>query len=219
MTYIRSHRPVDRVTTLVAVGALHAVGFYAVIAGLSVAFVPRGDPPPISATNSPLPTPVPTTIRPEPRPHSAHLPDPPLPTPLPTIVPQPLPTPLTVEPAIRDSGAGGGSDLPDTRPTTPVQPARAARPIGQPGTWITEADYPTSEIRLEHAGVVGFSLEVSASGTVSRCTVVRPSGFAALDQLTCALLVRRSRFQPASDEHGQPVPGRFTSAVRWQLPD
>lgn len=222
MTYSRTHRPTDRVTTLVAVGALHAAAFYAVITGLSVAFVPVDNPPPITATNSPLPA-----APPEPQPQTRAT-DPrvvPVPQPLPQPMPlaSPLPQPsasLPADPGPAASGDPGGvAILPSPRPTLPLVTPRAARPLGQPGNWVTEADYPTQAIRLGHAGVVGFALAVSAGGRATGCEITRSSGFADLDALTCSLLLRRGRFAPASDEQGLPAPGRYASAVRWQIPD
>lgn len=218
MTYSRTHRPTDRVATLVAVGALHAAAFYAVITGLSVAFVPVDNPPPISATNSPLPAPPP---EPHSRAADARVLPKPLPQPMPLASPLPQPSAsLPVDPAPVASGDPGGTAiLPSPRPTLPLVTPRAARPLGQPGTWVTEADYPTQAIRLGHAGVVGFALAVSAGGRVTGCEITRSSGFADLDALTCSLLLRRGRFTPASDEQGLPAPGRYASAVRWQIPE
>lgn len=220
MTYSRTHRPADRVATLVAVGAIQVAAFYALVAGLSVVFEPVSNPPPISATNSPLPVPPP----PEQHRRSRH--DDPVVKPLPQPVPSPLPTalaspqPQPTEAVVRDPQPTGGSDATNaTARPTPTAVPRAARPLGRPGDWVSEADYPTSDIRLGHAGVVGFSLTISPAGRVTGCEIVRSSGFASLDALTCTLLTRRARFQPASDEQGQPVNGRYQSAVRWQIPD
>jgi protein TonB len=94
-----------------------------------------------------------------------------------------------------------------------------ARPLGQPGTWVGESDYPTGELRLGHAGAVGFSLTIGSAGQVTGCTVTRSSGYRALDEATCRLLARRARFEPARDEQGLPAAGAYASTVRWQIPD
>ena len=221
MTYSRTHRPADRVAMLVAVGALHAAAFYAVIAGLSVAFVRPDELPQIRATNSPLPPDPPS----HPSPRARHTPEPlntnPIPTPLATPTEQPTLTvirdPMPVSSGAATGGAGDKIDPPPPRPSL-VTP-RAPKPLGRPGDWVTEADYPTNSIRLEHAGVVGFALAVSAAGRATGCEVTRSSGFAELDALTCTLMLRRSRFQPAPDEQGAVTAGRYASAVRWQIPN
>lgn len=62
-------------------------------------------------------------------------------------------------------------------------------------------------------------LTVGVSGRSEGCTVTRSSGSAVLDSTTCALLVRRFRFDPARDEKGRAVAGTVTRTVRWELPD
>ena len=41
---------------------------------------------------------------------------------------------------------------------------------------------------------------------------------AELDSTTCAVLTRRARFTPATDETGAKVPGSFSGTVTWRLP-
>lgn len=218
MTYARSHAPANRLGIVAAVGALHLAAFYAVVKGLTVAFVPFSDPPPISATNHPLPT----TPPPKPVERRVH-------HPLPDPRPLPSPTGEIVFPLDRAGGTtttttGGETGpvdppLPPVRPTPPLFTPKAARPLGQPGLWVGEADYPTGELRLGHSGAVGFSLAIGASGQVTGCTVTRSSGYPALDETTCRLIARRARFEPARDEQGMAVAGQFASTVRWQIPD
>lgn len=221
MTYSRTHRPADRVAMLIAVGAVHAAAFYAVITGLSVAFVRPEEPPQLRATNSPLPPEPPSPPSPRARQTTEPLIIRPIPTPLATPIEQPTITVIR-EPWTPGTGAATGSgsgpiDPPPPRPSL-VTP-RAPKPLGRPGDWVTEADYPTNSIRLGHAGVVGFALAVSAAGRATGCEVTRSSGFAELDALTCTLMLRRSRFQPATDEQGAVTAGRYASAVRWQIPN
>lgn len=217
MTYARTTAPANRLGIVAAVGALHLAAIYAVVKGLTVAFVPFTDPPPIQATNTPLPKP--TASRP-----TDHRVRPPLPD------PQPMPTPTTevvfpLDPVRGTGGTIGGETgpvdppLPPVRPTPPLFTPKAARPLGQPGLWVGENDYPTGELRLGHAGAVGFSLAIGVSGQVTGCTVTRSSGYPLLDETTCRLIARRARFEPARDEQGMAVPGQFASTVRWQIPD
>ena len=216
MTYARTTAPANRAGIIAAVGALHLVAFYAVVNGLTVAFVPFPDPPPISATNTPLPKP------PQPKPEHPRVHDP-LPDPL------PLPSPtgeITFKlPPTGPVGPTGGQTgpidppLPPQPPKQPLFTPKAAHPLGQPGLWVSERDYPTGELRLNHAGAVGFSLSIGLSGQVTGCTVTRSSGFPILDETTCRLIARRARFEPARDEQGLPVAGQFASTVRWQIPD
>ena len=70
MTYSRTIPPANRIGIVAGVGILHLAAFYAVVSGLAVNFVPFVDPPPISATNHPLPKAPP----PKPADHRAHHP-------------------------------------------------------------------------------------------------------------------------------------------------
>lgn len=216
MTYSRTIPPADRLGIVAAVGTLHLAAFYSVVSGLAVNFVPFVDPPPITATNTPLPK----TPPPKPAVHPAHQP---------RTEPRTGPTHpvLTIIPLgpILPTGPTAG----ETRPLDPLPPPyhpppplfapKGARPLGQPGSWVGESDYPTGELRLRHAGAVGFTLAIAASGQVTSCAVTRSSGFPVLDETTCRLLARRARFQPAHDDQGRPVAGQFASTVRWQIPD
>jgi len=217
MTYSRTERPANRLGIVAAVGALHLAAFYAVVSGLTVSFVPEDIALPFSATNQPLPK------------------DPPPPRPVDHHARQPLPQPqharetevvIPLGPVGGGTGATGGDlrpidppPLPPVRPTPPLFTPKAARPLGQPGAWVGENDYPTGELRLGHAGAVGFSLAVGSAGQVTGCTVTRSSGFAALDAATCRLLVHRARFEPARDEQGMAVAGTYASTMRWQIPE
>lgn len=216
MTYSRTIRPANRLGTLAAVGALHVAAFYAVISGLAVVFVPHDDPPPFSAANHPLPK-----LPPVHKPPSHHARQP-----LPDPLPQPTQTTEVFIPLGPAGGPAAGGDtrptdppLPPLRPNPPLFTPKAARPLGQPGTWVGESDYPTGELRLGHAGAVGFSLTIGSAGQVTGCTVTRSSGYPALDETTCRLLARRARFEPARDEQGLPAAGAYASTVRWQIPD
>jgi protein TonB len=193
------------------------------VRGLSVVFVPVIDPPPISATNSPMPVDPPSQpAKPTRTTHETQASNETITTiPLGPIGPvrlDPMPLPSGVG---TGDGAGGEVLIRDPVPTQPPPeplPLRAPRPLGQPGLWVTPADYPTMDLRLGHAGRVGFTLDVGANGKVTSCTVTASSGFPGLDQAACQLLTRRARFQPGADAAGQPAPGTYAGAVRWEIP-
>ena len=215
MSYARVENPHQRALTLVGVGVLHAAAAWAIVHGLTVAFVRLPDPPVVRTHNTPLPKPEPRRPAPQPRAEHRSLPQP-------TFSAEPV-LPLPPGPA---GGAATGQDPgPTVRPLPPVEqqrPAfvpRSARPVGNPSGWVTDTDYPTREFRENHSGAVGFILTVSPQGLVSGCTVTRSSGYPGLDQATCAILSRRARFTPATGEDGQAVEGRFSSTVRWQIPE
>lgn len=95
----------------------------------------------------------------------------------------------------------------------------AAQPANDPGGWIGEADYPIESLRLGEEGDVGFGLSISDEGAVLACEITRASGHARLDEATCEILRSRARFNPARDDAGNAVVGRFASRIRWELPD
>ena len=118
-------------------------------------------------------------------------------------------------------GDGGGIDIPRPSPTPPPVPTfapKAARPLGYTGGWVTTNDYPTIGLQREQEGSTRYRLSIDAAGKVNSCTVTTSSGHSELDSTTCAVLTRRARFTPATDESGAKVPGSFSGTVTWRLP-
>lgn len=218
MAYSRTVQPANRAATLAVVAALHVGVLYAVVKGLSVVFVPTIDPPPISATNTPLPVAPPTTKAE----HTSHRSET---RPLTTRPAEPLGpvTQIPLDPILPRPGGEAIGTGPEIlpRPILPTPeslPIRPPRPLGSPAQWISDADYPAPDLRMGHAGRVGFTLDVTAAGRVTSCTVTVTSGYPSLDVATCNLLIRRARFQPGADGTGQPSSGTYSGAVRWQIP-
>ncbi len=104
-------------------------------------------------------------------------------------------------------------------PAKPGFAPKLARPKGNPGAWVSPNDYPTRDLNEGNEGVTRFRLSLTAEGRVADCTVTQSSGFPSLDAATCEKLTRRARFDPASDESGAQVPGTYSGAVRWQIPE
>ena len=95
-----------------------------------------------------------------------------------------------------------------------------AKPIS-PASWIKVADYPSRErpTRTTHtyqSGSVGVLLRVDATGRAIDCKVQESSEDQRLDDKTCALLIERSRFEPARDDTGQPVASDYVYHVNWR---
>jgi periplasmic protein TonB len=103
-------------------------------------------------------------------------------------------------------------------PPPPRFTAKNAQPKGNTGNWVTTNDYPTRALREEREGVTGFRLSIGADGRATGCDVTSSSGSADLDQATCANLMRRARFAPATDGEGNPTTGSYTSRTRWVIP-
>ena len=216
MTYARTQQPRERIATLVVVGALHVVAAVAIVKGLSFAWTRPVDVPQLAGTNTPLPK---DPVKPVSRPHAAEH----QPTAQPTFTAVELTPfkPVDINPDWGRSRIDDGPIHPiqPIEPTRPTLAPRLAQPLGNPGSWVTPEDYPSSDLRLDHAGAVGFTLAVSAEGRVTACTVTRSSTFAGLDSATCALLTRRAKFRPATGDQGEPVAGTYSSTVRWEIPE
>lgn len=97
--------------------------------------------------------------------------------------------------------------------------AANAAPRGSPGSWVTDADYPSQAQREGRAGVTGFRLNIGAEGRVTDCTVTSTSGSPDLDAATCRLLPRRARFTPGTDAAGVPIAGTYDGKIPWRLPE
>lgn len=115
-------------------------------------------------------------------------------------------------------GEGAGTPAPPAPPPPPKFDPISAKPRGNPGTWITTRDYRSNWIRREMTGTAGFTLQISASGRVTGCTVTSSTGHSALDQATCRLVQKRARFTPARDSDGAEVAGTYSNSVTWRLP-
>lgn len=107
------------------------------------------------------------------------------------------------------------------------QPTPSASPFkpvgvsarGNPGNWVTNADYRPRWIRENLTGSARFSLSIDANGKVTDCTITRSTGHAALDEATCQLVTKRARFDAARDGNGKPVAGTYSNTVNWNIPE
>jgi len=167
---------------------------------------PEEVPPPPPPPDTPVPPP-PTQIVTPPAQVQVQVPSPPMQT-TPVIPPPPPITP----PA---------PPVPPTPPAPPAPPAisKAAKARGNPGSWVSDDDYPPSALRAGEQGPVGISFEINTEGRVENCQVTSSSGSSTLDQTTCRLVTRRGRYTPARDAAGNPVRARQSLRFRWQIPD
>ena len=94
---------------------------------------------------------------------------------------------------------------------------RPAKPKSNPGNWATQMDFPARALKDRRQGVVAFQLEIAPDGRVSQCKITSSSGHPDLDSVTCVLMARRGRFDPALDGQRQPVPGKWSNRVKWSL--
>lgn len=98
----------------------------------------------------------------------------------------------------------------------------AAAPIGataiNAGDWISSNDYPSAALREDRGGRVTFSVTVGPDGSAQRCDIVISSGSPDIDAVTCDVIMRRARFNPARDASGKAATGTYKSSVNWTIP-
>lgn len=83
----------------------------------------------------------------------------------------------------------------------------------RPANWVQEEDFPSAANNKQ--GATRFVLAIDATGRAYRCDVTQSSGVALLDQHTCALMLRRAKFEPATDQTGAAVPSEWSRTVDW----
>lgn len=224
MAYLDSKRPADRAASVAGVIAVHAALAYGLIIGLQFTGVIKTDKPnpqgtfvdPIELPPPPPPTPTPDNKTPT---------DSKVVTPEPIFTinntPSELDTNIVLPPPGDIIKAPAGPEIISSPglASKPIAEAIAAKARNSPGEWITEADYKSSWINRGWAGNAGFRLQIGANGRVEGCQITRSTGFAALDEATCALVTRRARFDPARNGAGEKVSGSYSSSVRWQIPE
>lgn len=165
-------------------------------------------PPPTPDDQQAKTTTTTTTPTPDPRPAD------------PSLAELPLGDPIPLPPGTGDSLGTGPIDLgiPDPAPTAELFEPVGARVRGNPGKWVTDADYRTRWIYEEMAGTARFTLSIDARGQVTGCTITKSTGHTPLDAATCDLVSKRARFDAARDNLGKPVAGSYKGVITWTIP-
>lgn len=89
-----------------------------------------------------------------------------------------------------------------------ADPAAMAEPLGNPGTWFTDSDYPPRGHHTQGRTVIVVT--VNAKGEPTACRIAITSGEPGLDSRTCELAKQRGRY--VSKEGGD----RFAIiGIRW----
>jgi len=105
-------------------------------------------------------------------------------------------------------------------PATGTAGLAATRPVprGNPGSWVTQDDYPAAALREERRGTTIAKLAVGTDGRVAGCTVQESSGSPDLDDAFCKNVQRRARYSPAMDAGGRPTAGEIIMRHTWSPP-
>src|SRR5437868_4457679 len=83
---------------------------------------------------------------------------------------------------------------------------------------ITSRDYPRDLGNAGVGGRVSVTLTVEPNGRISSCRLIRSSGSAELDALTCRLMRQRFRFRPSTDRYGRPIRDEVDWDYDWIPP-
>jgi TonB family protein len=79
---------------------------------------------------------------------------------------------------------------------------------------VTAADYPVQSIRSHETGEVTVTYVVAEAGSVTSCSVVISSGIPRLDDAACAMVKKRWKYKPATQD-GKPVSIQYISKVSF----
>ncbi len=90
-------------------------------------------------------------------------------------------------------------------------------PLTQPGSWISQQDYPADIRRAGVEGATEIELEVGVDGVPLACDVIGSSGNTRLDDRACLRLMQNARFKPARDSRGGAIVSIYPTNVVWAL--
>ncbi|HEY9553431.1 energy transducer TonB [Allosphingosinicella sp.] len=218
MSYADQKMSSGRITAIIIVAALHAVLGYAFVTGLAYNVVKQvaQDLKTFDVTEEPPP---PEELPPPP-PEEVVMEPPPVVSPPPIVRTNVIAPPIVR--TVREAPPVVITPTAPPAPPPPPQPKReavGAKPRSNPGSWATNADYPSSALRNEEEGTTGFRVTVGTNGRVTDCSVTSSSGSSTLDEATCRLITRRARFTPAEDSNGNPITDTYSNRIRWQIPE
>lgn len=93
--------------------------------------------------------------------------------------------------------------------------ARKPEPASNPGHWISYEDYPREQLTKAISGIVRFRLDVGLDGLPTKCVVQASYSAPEFERATCAILMKKARFEPAKDANGASVASYWVSSVKW----
>lgn len=89
-----------------------------------------------------------------------------------------------------------------------------ATPI-QAQTWFNSKDHPKTALQVVERGHVAYTIDVAPDGSAIRCTASVDSD---LDRKVCELVMKRARFQPATDEQGRATFSVYEGLASFLMP-
>jgi len=215
-----------RVVAAIATLAIHGAIAAVLIWGLAGDDVSRGQPDsPLVEVNLTVPPPPPPHNQAPNRAKKLPAPDGAKGKPLPREAPE-VAVPLTIAPAApvagdgRDPAAGAGaqgsgSGAGGTGTGDGGDGGGVASPAQRIAGALRDSDYPRDARGAGMAGTVAIAFRVRTDGHADRCSIVRSSGYAVLDHLTCRLFTARYRFRPATNAAGEEIESTLQTSFTW----
>ena len=189
-------------TSVIAVGALHAVLIYALITGLYMKVVPI----------------IPRDIIARVLPTQEAPPAPPKPPEIPMAQPaiDQVPMPLVkIDTAQQDTITVARLDHPTYATPQPEPPIAPTAVVSLAGTHSTPP-YPPLSRRLGEEGVVGLRILIGDDGRVSNVAVVKSSGVERLDDAAKEWVLANWRYRAATRD-GKPIASETQAVVVFNL--
>lgn len=84
-------------------------------------------------------------------------------------------------------------------------------------SWWSPSEMPRSILDQGGTRKVLTRTTVKPNGSILRCEVEATSGDPKVDLLTCAIIVKRGKFVPASDKAGNAIYGVYRQTVTWAV--
>ena len=79
-------------------------------------------------------------------------------------------------------------------------------------------NYPPRALKAGQQGKVGFRITVEPDGSLGNCEITQSSGFQALDNETCEIIVRNARLPIVRDAGGRAVRAVQNGFINWIHP-
>ena len=224
--YRHGDRTKDRMWAIAGVVAVHGLFAYALLSGLALRVSERASDS-LKLVDIMLPKPPPP---PPPPPEEASKPkgEPSPPNlkavPTPVVSPPPrisAPSPIAAAPVPSTGSApsAGASNI--SGPGTGAGGSGSGLGGGGSGGGGSRAQRVQGRLSdSDFAGIEGFvavRFTIRPDGRVTGCQILKSSGSAELDGMTCRLIERRFRYRPARDAQGRPIAEVATTSFTWGL--
>lgn len=92
------------------------------------------------------------------------------------------------------------------------------RPKSNPGAWLSSSDYPGESLARGEQALIRFRLMIDAAGNTSACSIQSAIAKGDFAKVTCDLIKRRARFEPARNAKNENVASYFVGKVFWMMP-